>query len=84
MIDTTLLDIICCPETKLDVTLADSALVEQINKGITEGRIVNKAGHAVTEPIDGALVRSDSAVVYPVKQDIPIMLIDEAIELTQL
>ncbi len=84
MIDTTLLDIICCPETKLDVTLADSTMVEQINKAITEGRLKNRAGQTLTEPIDGALLRTDSVIVYPVKQDIPIMLIDEAIELTQL
>ncbi|MGL1901549.1 MAG: hypothetical protein OCC49_05405 [Fibrobacterales bacterium] len=44
----------------------------------------NRAGQTLTEPIDGALLRTDSVIVYPVKQDIPIMLIDEAIELTQL
>ena len=84
MIDKTLLDIICCPETKEDVTLADSVLVEKINKGIEKGVIVNRGGQTVNEKIEGALIRSDKAIVYPIKQDIPIMLIDEAIELNQI
>ncbi|MGL1934041.1 MAG: hypothetical protein OCD01_03445 [Fibrobacterales bacterium] len=59
-------------------------MVDQINKAIAEGRLKNRAGQTLTEAIDGALLRTDSAIIYPVKQDIPIMLIDEAIELTQL
>ncbi len=84
MIDKTLLDIICCPETKEDVGVADTELVNTINEGITQGTVKNRAGLVINEKIDGALIRSDKLLVYPVKQDIPIMLIDEAIELNQL
>ncbi len=84
MIDKTLLDIICCPETKEDVAVAETELVNTINDGITQGTVKNRAGLVINEKIDGALIRSDKLLVYPVKQDIPIMLIDEAIELNQL
>jgi uncharacterized protein YbaR (Trm112 family) len=33
------------------------------------------------DPIDGGLLRSDRKVLYPIRQNIPIMLIDQAIPL---
>jgi uncharacterized protein YbaR (Trm112 family) len=35
----------------------------------------------VTEPVDGGLVRSDGRFLYPIRDDIPIMLVEEAIPL---
>lgn len=84
MIDAELLKILVCPENKTPVTLADDALVEKINAAIAANTLKNKAGEAVSEPIDGGLVREDGARLYMIREDIPIMLIDEAIELSQL
>ena len=81
MIDPKLLEILCCPETKEDVSVADAALVERINKAIAQGAVKNRRGLAVTERIDGGLVRKDGKYLYPIREDIPIMLIDEAIPL---
>ncbi len=38
----------------------------------------------MADPIDEGLVREDAKILYPVREDIPIMLIDEAIELGKL
>ncbi len=38
-------------------------------------------GEAVTGEVTEALIRSDGEVLYPVRDDIPIMLIDESISL---
>lgn len=79
MIDEELLSILVCPENKTPVTVADDALVEKLNAGIEAGTVKNRGGETVTERIDGGLVREDGAWLYPVRDDIPIMLIDEAI-----
>ena len=81
MIDPKLLEILCCPETKEDVSVADAALVERMNRAIAQGAVKNRHGLAVTERIDGGLVRKDGKYLYPIREDIPIMLIDEAIPL---
>ena len=80
-IDQSLLDNLVCPETKLPVTLADDSFVKKINTAIKEGKIQNRGNQKVTQKIDGALVRSDKKLFYPIRQDIPIMLVDESIEL---
>jgi uncharacterized protein len=84
MVDPELLEILVCPETHLPVRLADEALLERINGEITEGRLRTRGGETVTEPLTEALVREDDALLYPVRDDIPVMLIDEAIPLGAL
>ena len=53
----------------------------QLNERIAQGALTNRSGAAVTEAIDSGLVREDGRYLYPVRDDIPIMLIDESIEL---
>lgn len=84
MIDKELLDILACPENKTPVKLADEAQIAEINRRIEKGDIKNRGGKAVDKKIDGGLVREDGAYLYPIEDDIPIMLIDEAIPLTDL
>ncbi len=83
MISQDLLEILCCPETKEDVALADPALVERINAGIAAGGVKTRGGQDVTEKIEGGLLRKDGKYLYPIREDIPIMLIDEALPMTQ-
>lgn len=78
-----LLDILACPETKQPLTLAEAALVARVNDRIRQGQLTNRRGTAVTELIDGGLVRQDGRYLYPIRDDIPIMLIDEAIPLAE-
>ena len=81
MIDRELLEILVCPETKQPVKVADPDLVGRLNEAIREGRLRNRGGDAVKETLDGGLIREDGEVLYPVRDDIPIMLLDEAIGL---
>ncbi len=83
-IDKELLAILCCPETKQDVVLADAALIGRLNERISKGELKNKAGQAVTEKLDGGLIRADKQILYPIREDIPVMLIEEGIPLEGL
>lgn len=83
-IDKDLLAILCCPETKLDVTLADEALISKMNEAVSRGALKNKAQRPVTEMLDGGLIRSDRKILYPIREDIPVMLIEEGIPLDQV
>ena len=84
MVDAELLSILVCPENKTPVALADDALLGRVNAAIEAGTLKNRAGEKIEERIDGGLVREDRAYMYPIRDDIPIMLIDEAIPLNQL
>lgn len=84
MVDAELLKILVCPENKTPVSEADAELVEKLNGAIAGGTLENRAGEKVEEKIEGGLVREDGAYLYPIRHDIPIMLIDEAIPLGQL
>jgi|TARA_B110000196_G_scaffold274544_1_gene251545 uncharacterized protein YbaR (Trm112 family) len=81
MIDHKLLDILVCPETKQPLRVADDALLSRVNLSIDQGSVTNRGGVAVTVGMQEALVRADGGVLYPVRDDIPIMLIDESIPL---
>ena len=76
--DKELLDMLCCPETKEDVSLAEGALIDSLNRKIAAGQLKNRGGEVIKEKMESGLIRADRKVLYPVREDIPIMLIDEA------
>ncbi len=81
MIDQQLLEILACPETKEPVHLAEADLIERINQAIAGGKLKNRGGEKMAEAIDGGLIRKDGKFLYPIRDEIPIMLIEEAIPL---
>jgi len=81
MIDADLLKILCCPETHQEVRLAEPAVIQKLNAQIAAGSLKNRAGQSVQENIEGGLLRADGKYLYPIRRDIPVMLVDEAIPL---
>jgi uncharacterized protein YbaR (Trm112 family) len=80
-VSTELLEILVCPETKQPVALATAECLEELNQKIRSGELRNRSGEPVAKEITEALVREDGKVLYPVDDGIPVMLIDESIEL---
>jgi len=76
-----LLEILVCPETKQPVAPADDAILSKLNAAIEAGSQRNRGGSKVTERITEALVREDGRILYLVDDGIPVMLIEESIEL---
>jgi uncharacterized protein YbaR (Trm112 family) len=83
MIRSELLKMLVCPETQAPLEIASDALIARVNQAIARGQLKNKAGQPLKSPLEGGLVRSDQRVLYPVLDDIPMMLIDESVPLDQ-
>ena len=81
--DEKLLEIMCCPETHQPLAKAGAELIEDLNKRIQASTLVDRVDEKVTEPIDGGLIREDGKILFPIRQDIPVMLINQGIPLGQ-
>ena len=84
MIDAELLEILACPEDKSPLHLADDAEIASVNAGIRDGTVHNRGGETVNDEIDGGLIRQDGQYLYPIRDEIPIMLIEESIPLGEI
>lgn len=75
------LQLLRCPETLQRLQIATAAEVADIQQRIAAGSVTNRSGKPVAEPIDGALIREDRKILYPVRMNIPVLLIEEGIPL---
>ncbi len=81
MVNGELLKILRCVETQQELGQADNALMEKLNARVAAGQLRNRAGQPVQEKLEGGLLRQDGMMLYPIRNNIPIMLLDEAIPL---
>jgi uncharacterized protein YbaR (Trm112 family) len=76
-----LLQMLRCPETQQALALAETALVERLNAQVITGELRNRAGQPVTVKLDVGLMRADGKVLYPIRRNVPVLLVNEAIGL---
>jgi uncharacterized protein YbaR (Trm112 family) len=76
-----LVEILICPETKQPVRLMNDAELARLNERIRGGQLRNRGGSEVKAELVEALVREDGRIAYPVDDGIPVMLVDESLEL---
>jgi len=81
--DKRLLDILCCPVSKVPVALLAKAQLDALNAAIRSGGVQNVNGAPVSELIAAGLITTDARLIYRIEDDIPVMLADEAIGTTQ-
>ena len=73
-----------CPETRQKLALAPAGLLERMRAGQADGKLFHASGKPVAAPITAGLVREDGVLLYPLIDDIPMMLKDEAIVLGKI
>ena len=84
MIADGLVEILRCPQDRSRLTRAGDDLVARVNRAIAAGTLANRGGKRLERAIDGGLVREAGDWLYPIVDDIPLMLPDEAIDVTKI
>jgi uncharacterized protein YbaR (Trm112 family) len=74
-----LINILRCPETRQPLCVADPALIARLNSRFTAGALRHGAGQGSIARIESGLVRADGRVLYPVRNGVPVLLVEEAI-----
>ena len=83
-IDGKLLEILCCPVSKTPLVRLPPSRLKKLNTAIEAGQVEYVRGETVAGPLREALITEDSRVIYPVVDDIPILLEEKGIGTTQL
>jgi uncharacterized protein YbaR (Trm112 family) len=81
MVEKDLLEILVCPDDLTPLRLATAAELTALNAKIATGKLKNRGGQVVATAVKEGLVRADAKYLYVVDDDIPVMLIDEALPL---
>ncbi len=79
MIKPELLALLACPQTGQSLSVAGADVLGAVNGRIAAGGVKNVGGADVADQLVEALAREDGQVIYPVRDDIPMLLIDEGI-----
>lgn len=82
--DRNLLDIVCCPVTRLPLELVPDATLARLNARIEAGSLKSCADQIVEQPLRQALMTRDGRLAYPVRDGIPILLEEHGILLAQI
>lgn len=80
-VDDELLEILVCPETRQALARASAEQLAKLNERVRSGALRNRGGEPVKGELREGLVREDGRVLYPVDDGIPVMLVEESIEL---
>lgn len=82
--DKKLLDIICCPTTHVPLKLMTDTELSRLNARIEAGRLKSVDNQLVAEPLTQALMTDDGRLAYPIRDDIPMLLEDQAIVMAEI
>lgn len=82
-VDGKLLEILCCPVSKTPLTVLGRQKLDNLNEAIKSGEALYVGGEKVTETLQEGLITEDGKVIYPVQDNIPILLEEKGIGTTQ-
>lgn len=73
------LDLIRCPITLEKLAVAPTEVVERLRSSVRDGKLTNRLGTNVTTEFQAGLLNESKSWFYPVVDDIPTLVPDEAI-----
>ncbi len=79
-----LLNLLRCPVTHKGLSLARREMLGRVNSAIQAGKVTNRGGELLAEPLSEALVTDDDKLLYPIANGIPVLLEGESVSLEQL
>ena len=82
MIDAKLLGMLQCPAEGGPLRSAEPDVIERVNQGIEKGEIRDPLDQRVEQPIDSGLVNESGTRLYPIRNGIPSLVVDESILLS--
>ena len=83
-VDRHILEILCCPVTKIPVKMLGSDKLADLNARIGGGEVKYVDGAVVDKPLDEALITANETTIYRVDDGIPVMLEELGIPCSQL
>jgi len=81
MISKELIQILRCPESYQTLILASDEFLETQNQKIGKRELKNLAGEIIDKELTAGLLRKDGKILYPIIDEIPVLLIDQGIVL---
>lgn len=82
-VDGKLLEILCCPVSKVPLKFLTEKKLEKLNAAIAAGEALYIGGDKVEKALSEALVTEDGKVIYAVNDGIPVLLEEQGIGTTQ-
>ena len=82
-IDRKLLDIICCPVSKVPLVPLSAKQLAALNKEIATGTTVNVDAQVVSGLLNAGLLTTDGKIIYRIEDGIPVLLPEEGIATLQ-
>jgi uncharacterized protein YbaR (Trm112 family) len=82
MIDPELLEKLACPESRQPLRLAAPDELAALNRRIAAGDCKNVGGGTVDAELEAGLMREDGKLCYPIRDEMPRLLVEEGIPLS--
>jgi uncharacterized protein YbaR (Trm112 family) len=82
-VDGKLLEILCCPVSKTPLGVLAQEKLDKLNEAIAGEGALHVGGDKVVEALQEGLITEDGKVIYPVQDDIPILLEENGIGTAQ-
>lgn len=82
--DRKLLDIVCCPVTRLPLEMVPDSTLARLNALIETRELKSCDESTVEQPIRQALMTRDGRLAYPIRDGIPVLLEEHGILLAQV